>query len=249
MLKLALCDDEAEQRAAVSKLLRQYAALRPELTVKLSVFSSGLELLSAAEEGENFDLYVLDVVMPGLSGIDLGVKLRELGHYGAIVYLSISPEYAVESYTARAFHYLMKPVEPAKLFQVLDQAAAALEKRKASCVTVKTREGLVLVPLDRIMYVELNNRAVRYHLSNNTLVDSLTVRTSFQEETAQLLQDSRFFQSGASFAVNLYYVAAVERSSLRLDNGERVPLARGRAPMLKQRWSDYWLGGQAEEQV
>ena len=100
MLKLALCDDEAEQRAAVSKMLREYAALRPELTVKLSVFSSGLELLSAAEE-EHFDLYVLDVVMPGLSGIDLGVKLRELGRYGAIVYLSISPEYAVESYAAR----------------------------------------------------------------------------------------------------------------------------------------------------
>ena len=36
MLKLALCDDEAEQRAAVSRLLREYAALRPELTVKLS---------------------------------------------------------------------------------------------------------------------------------------------------------------------------------------------------------------------
>ena len=96
MLKLALCDDEAEQRAAVSRLLREYAALRPELTVKLSVFSSGMELLTAAEE-ERFDLYVLDVVMPDLSGIDLGVKLRELGHYGAIVYLSISPEYAVES--------------------------------------------------------------------------------------------------------------------------------------------------------
>ncbi len=235
MLKLALCDDEAEQRAAVSRLLREYAALRPELTVKLSVFSSGMELLTAAEE-ERFDLYVLDVVMPDLSGIDLGVKLRELGHYGAIVYLSISPEYAV-------------PVEPAKLYQVLDQAAAALEKRRASCVTVKTREGLVLVPLDRIMYVELSNRVVRYHLSNNTLVDSLTVRTSFQEETAQLLSDSRFFQSGASFAVNLYYVAAVERSSLKLDNGERVPLARGRASLMKQRWSDYWLGGQAEEQV
>ena len=62
-----------------------------------------------------------------MSGIDLGVKLRELGHYGAIVYLSISPEYAVESYAARAFYYLMKPVEPAKLYQVLDQAAAALE--------------------------------------------------------------------------------------------------------------------------
>ena len=114
-------------------------------------------------------------------------------------------------------------------------------KRPACPVRVKTREGLVLVPLDRIMYVELSNRVVRYHLSNNTLVDSLTVRTSFQEETAQLLSDSRFFQSGASFAVNLFYVTAVERSSLQLDGGARVPLSRGLASQARQRWSDYWL--------
>ena len=50
MIKLALCDDEAEQREAVGKLLREYAAARPSLAVKMSVFSSGRDLLAAAEE-------------------------------------------------------------------------------------------------------------------------------------------------------------------------------------------------------
>lgn len=246
MLRLALCDDMEEQRAAVGGLLREYAALHPERTIKLSVFSSGRALLSAVEEGEQFDLYVLDVVMPEMSGIDLGMKLRELGQYGAIVYLSVSPEYAVESYAVRAFYYLMKPVDSAQLYHVLDQAFAALDRKKAACVTVKTREGLVLAPLDRILYVELTNRVVRYHLSNETHVDSLTVRTSFQEETAQLLTDPRFFQSGASFIVNLHYVAAVEKSSLRLDNSAQVPLARGRASRARQQWQEYWLDQSAE---
>ena len=42
MIRLALCDDEAEQRTAVGGLLREYVANRPALAVKLSVFSSGL---------------------------------------------------------------------------------------------------------------------------------------------------------------------------------------------------------------
>lgn len=120
MIKLALCDDETAQREAAGNLLREYAASRPALAIKLSIFSSGQELLAAAEECGGFDLYVLDIVMPGLSGIDLGVRLRELYSDGDIIYLTISPEYAVDSYAARAFYYLMKPVEPGKLFQVLD---------------------------------------------------------------------------------------------------------------------------------
>ena len=247
MIRLALCDDEAEQRTAVGGLLRAYAAARPALAVKLSVFSSGRDLLAAAAECGGFDLYVLDIVMPELSGIDLGVRLRELYSSGAIIYLTISPEYAVDSYAARAFYYLMKPAEPDRLFQVLDQAVATLEKQRAACVTVRTKDGLERIRLDEIIYAELTGRAVRYHLADGTSLDSVTVRSPFQKETAQLLAAPQFFLCGASFAVNLYYVAAVERSSLKLDNGERVPLARGRASLMKQRWSEFWLNASGGE--
>lgn len=243
MLKLALCDDEPGQRGTVSGLLQEYAGQRPELAVRLSVFSSGLELLSALEEKGDFDLYVLDVVMPELSGIDLGIKLREMGSLGAIIYLTISPEYAVDSYAAQAFYYLMKPVAAQKLYQVLDQAVETLEKQRAACVTVKTKNGLRLVRMDHLLYAELSDRAVRYHLSNGDRVDSITLRNSFQEEVTPLLADSRFFQCGASFVVNLYYVTGVERGALRLDSGKRVPLARGLTAQARRQWSNYWLNG------
>lgn len=247
MIKLALCDDETAQREAAGNLLREYAASRPALAIKLSIFSSGQELLAAAEECGGFDLYVLDIVMPGLSGIDLGVRLRELYSDGDIIYLTISPEYAVDSYAARAFYYLMKPVEPGKLFQVLDQAAAAMEKRRTACVAVRRKDGLERVRLDDILYAELSGRAVRYHLVNGTSLDSVTVQGPFQEEAAPLLADRRFFLCGASFVANLFYVTAVEKGFLRLDGGARVPLARGLAAQAKRRWSDYWLNSSGGE--
>lgn len=241
MIKLALCDDEAEQREAIGNLLMEYAASRSSLVVKTSVFSSGRDLLAAAEECGGFDLYVLDIVMPGLSGIDLGVRLRELHSGGIIIYLTISPEYAVDSYAARAFYYLMKPPERGKLFQVLDSAVEALEKQKAACVAVRTKDGLQRVRLDEIVYAELAGRVVRYHLADGSSLDSVTVRNPFQEEAAPLLADQRFCLCGASFAVNLFYVTAVEKGFLRMDGGARVPLARGLAAQAKRRWSDYWL--------
>lgn len=246
MIKLALCDDDEAQCAAAGKLLREYAAARPALAVKTSIFSSGQELLAADEESGGFDVYVLDIVMPELSGIDLGIRLRELGRDGAIIYLTISPEYAVESYAARAFYYLIKPVDPAQLFQVLDQAVEALGKRRSACVAVHTREGQRLVRLDEILYAELLGRTVRYHLVGQTHLDSVTLRGPFLKETAPLLEDARFFQCGASFLANLFYVTAVEKGFLRMDGGARVPLARGLTAQARQHWQDYWLNGPKE---
>lgn len=242
MIKLALCDDEREQREEVGALLREYAAARPSLAVKLAVFSSGREVLEAAEDCGGFDIYVLDVVMPELSGIDLGIRLRELYDGGDIIYLTISPEYAVDSYAARAFYYLMKPADRDALFRVLDQAAAVQEKRKAACVAVRTKEGLERLRLDEIVYAELSGRAVRYHLAGGGAVDSVTLRGPFQEEMGPLLADQRFFLCGASFVVNLFYVTGVEKGCLRVDGGGQVPLARGLSAQAKRRWSDYWLG-------
>lgn len=242
MLRLALCDDEASQRAATGELLRQYAQARPELAVQLSVFASGWELLAAVEEeGEGFDLYLLDIVMPELSGIELGMKLRELGCSGAIIYLTISPEYAVDSYAARAFYYLVKPVEPAQLYRVLDEAVQALEKQRDACVMVKTKEGLHLARFGEILYTELCSRVIHYYLADGSRLESVTVRSSFQEEMAPLLDDPRFFLCGASFVANLFYVTAVEKNCLRLDGGRQIPLARRLAAQAKRRWSDYWL--------
>ena len=84
---------------------------------------------------------------------------------------------------------------------------------------------------------------MRYHLVGQTHLDTVTLRGSFLKETAPLLEDTRFFQCGASFLANLFYVTAVEKGFLRMDGGARVPLARGLTALARQRWQDYWLNG------
>ena len=155
MLDLALCDDEAEQLDIVGRLLRDYVQARPELAIRLSVFSSGRDLLAAEEEGARFDICVLDVVMPELSGIELGIELRERGSASAIIYLTIYPEYAVDSYAAKAFYYLVKPPEPERLYQVLDQAVFIRNGHVIlhdSTDNIREREGKSVDELFREMF-------------------------------------------------------------------------------------------------
>lgn len=246
MLKIALCDDEPGQRSLTGGLLREYMEQRPSLAARLTVVSSGEELLEQAEAEGGFDLYVLDVIMPELSGIDVGVKLRELGSGAPIIYLTTSPDYAVDSYLAQAFYYILKPVDRSQLFEVLDRAAALLEKRRAVSMPIKTKSGVRLAPLDEILYVELAGRLARYHLTGGETVDSMTLHGPFQAEIAPLLEDARFVLCGSSFAVNLHYVTAVDKGELTVGNHFSIPLPRRLVTQVKKQWGEYWLKGGGE---
>ena len=141
MLRIAVCDDEPEQLEKVAGLLRDYGQRRSVPPWQVFPFPSGYALLDGAEEQGGFDLYLLDVLMPGLDGIQTGAKLRAQGDPGEIVYLTNSRDHAVESYGVRAFYYLVKPVEAEALFPVLDAALERLERRDRESVVVHTAQG------------------------------------------------------------------------------------------------------------
>ena len=114
------------------------------------------------EGKDSFDLYILDVIMPQLSGIELGRKLRAMGVSSPIIYLTASRDYAVESYNVRAFHYLVKPIEKEKLFSVLSQVERIIAQSKTNCVTINTPDGAIVTKTSDILYAELYSRSVRY---------------------------------------------------------------------------------------
>lgn len=131
MVRIAICDDEEKQLEQTAALLNMYLQSRSGLHGQIETFCSGGELLARAESAGGFDLYVLDILMPELSGIDTGRRLRALGEGGEIVYLTCSNDFAADSYDVRAFFYLLKPVEQEKLFLVLDGAVEKLNHRRS----------------------------------------------------------------------------------------------------------------------
>lgn len=200
-------------------------------------YGSGTALLEAAEGETGFDLYLLNLLIQELSGIELGVRLRKLDERGAIIYLSGSSDYAMEAYRARAFDYLLKPAALEQLFLVLDLAITSLDRRKAVRVMVKTHRGTRLIPADDILYMELMERTAHYHLAGGEEVSSVTLRVPFQAAAAPL----RFIRCGTSFVVNLYYVSAMERGCFCLADESRIPLPRKCVSHAKRAWTSYWL--------
>jgi len=243
VFKIAVCDDDSAEREWTVALLEEYFRARPQFQADLALFADGQALLDAGGPGADFDLYLLDVLMPEKNGIEVGKALRNSGREGAIIYLTTSPDYAVDSYLTQAFFYLLKPVKREQLFEVLDRAAEVLQKRKDEATIVSTASGLRSIPLDHILYVERVDRSMRYYLVSGETVDSRTIRGSFRDAAAPLLSDRRFVLCGASFVLGLHHVRSVEKNVALLDSGGWVPVSRSAFTDLKRSWMNYWLGG------
>lgn len=240
MLRIAVCDDEEKELKQTAVLLEHYFQFHPNLNGKVEIFQSGSMLLDRVKKGDTFDLYVLDILMPELNGIDTGRRLRELVDGGEIVYLTNSNDFAADSYDVRAFFYLLKPVEQRKLFQVLDGAMKKLNRRRNSAIVVNTADGPRRILLERIQYVERVGRCVRYSCTDD-IIDSQTIRVPFREIVSPLLHDRRFYLCGASFVLNFQHVTAVKGQIAQLDNGQTVTLPRTAATDFKKAWGNYWL--------
>ena len=240
MLRIAICDDEPQYVQQIKNFVQEYLHGHPELSGQIDSFSLGRELLYQAEESSGFDLYLLDIIMPGLNGIQTGRQLRQLWDGGEIIYLTTSPDYAVDSYSVRAFFYLLKPLEKGRLFEVLDAAVKKLDDRRSKAVLIATKDGPRRLLLDQILYVERVGRGLRYFCSGGA-VDSLSLRVPFHAAVEPLLADPRFCQCGSSFAFNLQHVTGVSGQEVLLDSGGAAAIPRASVAPFKHAWGRFWL--------
>ena len=242
-MRIAVCDDEKIYRERILNLIREYKRTRQNLSFSVSAFSSVKELLNFTCEHGGFDLYILDIIMPKMSGIQLGQILRRQGDEGMILYLTSSPDFAVDSYTVEAFQYLLKPIDAASFFRCLDKAVDRFIRFQRDAVEIKTSDSVRIVPVYNLCYAERVKRLICYQLNDHSVINSATFNGAFRDAVLPLLKYRGFLLVGSSFAVNLHYVTEITRHDLIVSGERRIAIPRGKYELYKSEWSDYWLNG------
>ncbi len=239
-----MCDDEKFYREKILKLIQEYNRTRPDLSFSLSVFSSANELLNFVDEHGRFDLYILDIIMPETSGIQLGSLLRKSKDEGMIIYLTTSPDFAVDSYSVETFYYLLKPIDTTLFFHCLNKAADRFERLQKDVITVRKSHSVQMVPVQNICYAERVRRLICYHINDGSCLNSATLSGTFRDAVAPLLEHEEILLVGSSFVVNLRYVTEITRHDLIISGKQKIAIPRGKYEAYKIKWSDYWLNGE-----
>lgn len=235
-MKIAICDDRIEDLLNMEKLLLKYKVQYPGRDFELEKFSDPTELYRKIAEGEMADVYILDMLMPRRTGIDLGNRLRRAGCENVIIYITSSDDFALDAYGVRAVRYLLKPVSEDKFFEALDCAWSYTMVKKEPVYVFKTKDGLVQTPYFGIEYIESIYRKLEVHLAGGEVLRSLFIRKSFEEEIQEIAKRKNFLQVHKSFLVNLDYVKQLTADGMLMESGRQLPVSKARAAEVKRKY-------------
>lgn len=237
MFRLAICDDDPHTLATIISLVEEYR-LVSLFQLEYASFHNGIELASVLERGKHFDIYFLDIVMPGFDGIKLGKEIREQDKSAQIIYFTSSPEFALESYSVRAANYVLKPVTKEKLFAALSDVLEQMEHKKEAAITVKDIYGLQNILLSNLVYVEAMGRKVLYHLTSGR---TLECSARFSEVCDTLLKHNFFIKPHRSYVINMNYINTIENTEITLQTSDTIPIAQGKGKEIKDCYLDFQM--------
>lgn len=240
MLKIAICDDMDIELKRITQLTNEYFSVRC-LSAEVREFPHPDALLSACEN-DSFHIFLLDMVMPMVSGLELGQSIRRISTDAQIIYITTEPGFALDAYAVNPLHYLLKPVDKTALFSALDLAAEKVNYGEAISITVKTKSGLRTLSTDSIVCCEYIRHAVVYTLIGGERVETSTLQGSFSEHIAPLLRDKRFLQPHAAFVVNMSFVERLDKEGFTLKGGTFVPVSGKQFVAVRNAYMSYRLG-------
>ncbi len=235
-MKITICDDSIKDLLQTEKLLLKYKTLHPDKDFELEKFSDPSRLYQKISEGKLTDIYILDMLMPRRTGIDLGRQLRMSGHESAIIYITASDDYALDAYGVRAIRYLLKPIDEDKLYEALDYALSYTKVKSESMYLIKTQNGLLQRPYSKIEYIENIGRKQEVHMTDGEIIRSLFIRKSFEEETREAARRKNFLQIHKSFLVNLDYVKQLTADGMIMESGKQLPVSKAKTARVKREY-------------
>lgn len=233
-MKIGICEDDVTHQNLLTAALDSYRTPAGE-HIQYDIYCNGLELLASINTNL-YDALLLDILMPGFTGIDTAREIRESNKNIPIIFLTTSDEFAIESYRVHAIDYLIKPVNQNTLFETLNRIYTLTENTLEKSIVAQTSKAIFVFSLSEIEFVEINNRTLSFHIIDGT-VKSISGRLSDYEDV--LLRHSEFLKVHRSYIINMDFMKTLNQRSFITLTGDEVPVSRNLLPDIRRRYIEH----------
>jgi len=241
MLQIAICDDNNNELLQINQIVEEFRASHSsKYNIKCDTFLSSLDLLMATENRKSYDLLILDVVMPLMTGIEVSTEIRQKSNLSKIIFLTSSREFAVDSYKVDAFYYLLKPISKEELIPILEKACADIADEKEKGILVKCKTCLTKILLHNLEYTEVLGRTLFFHLTSGEVLESYGTMSQLEND---LLRDKRFIKPHRSYIVNMDCIHRITDKDIITFTNKPIPISRELYKNIKQAYIDYSFDG------
>ncbi len=240
-MKAIIIDDEKRARISLQLLLAEYC---PEVTLvaECENLPEGVKAIHKYQP----DLVLLDIEMPGHSGLELLDFFNENEITFSIIFTTAYNEFAIQAFKLSAIDYLLKPIVPEELANAIQR----LEKQKNQQfkaltenintetfekIAIPSGNSYILIKIADILYIKGEGSYSEVFLKDKSKHLASRNLKNFEDI---LGKDKRFLRTHKSYIVNFEEVLAYNKSdggSLEMQNGISIPVSSDKSNLILER--------------
>ncbi len=233
MITIAVVEDSPKSMEQMKQFLERYRQ-EHDLEFQTSFYPDSVAFLERYRP--QYDIIFLDVVMPGIDGMETARRIRAQDADVILVFVTRMAQLALKGYEVQAMDFLVKPLNYDAFELRMGLLLERLPRQRPKSLLISTREEKWRIAIDRLIYVEVIKHKLYYHTKDGAFETSGTMK-----EAEEQLEGCAFSRCDNSLLVNLRYVTWVGQTELTAGDC-RLKISRPRRKQFLQELADH-VGG------
>lgn len=235
MIRIAVCDDDTDS------ILKNHIILKNCLShlkavAEIQTYSSGQMLLrDILDDHIFFDLILLDIEMPDISGMEIVQAIKPQLPNVKVIFITSHVKYAIDSFELSIFRYVPKNDLEKRLTYAVTDALKLIMLEDDKNYTVLTANRMEKVRFCDIFYILREGKNAALHTSQGIIMVRKSLLTVYEELGAE---EFIFIERGC--IINLIHITQIKNSNLYLKDGTVLPISRSHLRNVKMAVNSYW---------
>lgn len=236
MVRVAIIDDEKKFTFQFRDIVEEYFQSHEE-AYEVKLYHMSTELEWDLEEGEYFDVYLIDVELPGMNGLELAYHIRQRYEEPFIIFITAYMQYSIKGYEYGVFRYITKDSVCENLPVALEAITEKLKNKEETYYVLEKYSKIMRLSCDNIYFVRKEGKYTCFRTREAEYRDRKPLSQVFSELNAR-----EFVYIDKSCVVNLKHVMQLDGNCVVMRGGEYLPVSQPQLQKLKKTISDYWRG-------
>lgn len=152
MIHIAICDDERKYAKEIELMVEECCSKTGNM-YHSEIFEGSMKLIEEVEKRKYFDIFLLDIEMPGMGGMELAAKIRDILPQTIIIFITSYEKYVFQSFEVQPYRFIPKKRVADMLPNAIKDALDFAKEQEKEFYVVENQNVLEKIPVGNILYI------------------------------------------------------------------------------------------------
>lgn len=242
-MKIVVFDDNEKDLNELARTILSWKEQHGYCDIILNKYHSAHSLTFSLSNYDSYDVFFLDIMTAddASTGFRVAEAIHQRNHRAIIIFTTNSQEYYESAFEISAFRYMLKPLNPQKIYAALDEIYSRLRTINSHAFIFQSARQKLIIESDRILYLEsiTTDHRAKLILTDGKVEEISLSGTNFTSLPNEKLS-ADFCQCHRSYIINLNYVTKYSNHSVILQNDTEIPVGTKYRTQLTNHMIDHY---------